>query len=348
MRTRWLNLVGLFLVAGCGGESELSFFALGTDVSVSLYDVDNDSAAQAEALLIDRYASLGRDWYPWASGELAAINLAIAEGDPFENVSPRLAEVIRVAAELEVASRGRFNAGMGNLQTLWGLHDFAETPTTIPERDDVRKTRRGASLVSVDWDGNTLLRANRNTHIDLGGIAKGAILEDSARWLSELGIENAIVNIGGDLIVIGDRTARIGIWSPQHQGVVAGVNAVGGETVVTSGNYERFFELDGQRYNHVLDPRTGYPVQHTVSVTVIDNDPMVADAAATALMVAGPEHFAETARLLGIEHALLIPASGDLRLTSAMSERLDWESGCSPDVVQSSAELRASSACFVD
>ena len=97
-----------------------------------------------------------------------------------------------------------------------------------------------------------------------------------------------------------------------------------GETVVTSGDYERFFLHEGKKYAHILDPKSGYPVQHTSSVTVIHRDPILADAAATALVVAGMAEFDQTCAALGIRQAILIDSSGELRLTADMGGRVNW------------------------
>ena len=107
--------------------------------------------------------------------------------------------------------------------------------------------------------------------------------------LRDGGVEDAIINIGGDLTVLGDvhgREARIAIQSPVDGKPTAWLDVADGETVVTSGDYERYFEFEGRRYQHIIDPRSGYPVHHTASVTVIHTDPILADAAATALVVA--------------------------------------------------------------
>ncbi len=179
----------------------------------------------------------------------------------------------------------------------------------------------------LDWDGDRIVGGRTFLLIDLGGIAKGAILEDSVQILRELGVNHAIVNIGGDLTVIGDvngRPANIGIRSPVAEKPLASLDVAGGETVVTSGNYERYVEIGGQRYNHILDPQSGYPVEHTAAVTVVHDDAMLADAAATALMVGGAKEFDALTKAMDIEFALLIDASGDLRLTRSMDERLHW------------------------
>ena len=163
--------------------------------------------------------------------------------------------------------------------------------------------------------------------LDLGGIAKGAILEQFVGILSAAGVLNAIIDIGGDLTVMGHmkgRTARIGVRAPRSEDVLGWIEVLDGETVMTSGDYERFFEHDGIRYQHVLDPRSGYPVQETISASVVHRDPVLADAAATALLVAGPGEFEQLCELLGLEEALIVSASGDLRLTPAMEKRLNW------------------------
>jgi thiamine biosynthesis lipoprotein len=161
--------------------------------------------------------------------------------------------------------------------------------------------------------------------IDLGGIAKGALLEDGVALLEELGINDAIINLGGDLTVIGSvhqRRARVGIRSPTADSPIAFLDAASGETIVTSGNYERFVEIDGRRYTHILDPISGYPVTHTASVTVVHKDALLADAAATAMMVGGADEFDVLCRAFDIEYALLIDASGEVHLTSGMRERI--------------------------
>ena len=182
-------------------------------------------------------------------------------------------------------------------------------------------------LTSIRWIDDQIVGAPPGLMLDLGGIAKGAILEDSVEILRRLDIENAIINIGGDLTVLGSvsgRPANIGIRSPREQTAIASVDIAAGETVVTSGDYERFVEIDGDRYSHILNPRTGYPVEHSSAVTEIHADAMLADAAATALMVGGPDEFEQLTLALELEYALLIDPSGDLHLTPAMDLRLNW------------------------
>ncbi|MGI9202059.1 MAG: FAD:protein FMN transferase [Woeseiaceae bacterium] len=331
-RLNWLSTVllgGLFLSA-CGSERSdqvLEFQALGTEVSVSLYAVTANEADETSLQLRQYMAGIGHDWYPWSEGELRSINIAI-ELQEAVDVSPRLATVIQRAAQIERLSDNYFNAGLGRVTELWGLHQIGSEPPPIPTSSEIARALSQAIGVSnIRWTGDRIVGAPPGLMLDLGGIAKGAILEDSRIILRGLEIDNAIINIGGDLTVIGDvdgRAAHIGIRSPVEESAIASVDIVGGETIVTSGNYERYVEIDGVRYSHVLNPRTGLPVSHTNSVTVIHIDPILADAAATALMVGGAENFEQLTEALGIEYALLISASGELSLTTAMDNRLNW------------------------
>ena len=318
------------LLASCGSERsdhQLDFQALGTEISVTLSSVSDDQASQASRLLQQYMAGVGHDWYPWSEGELRSINIAIELQDAVD-VSPRLAAVIRRAAAIERLSNNHFNAGLGRVTELWGLHRIGSEPPPRPSANEIAHALSQAiGVTNIRWSNDQIVGAPPGLMLDLGGIAKGAILEDSATLLAGLGIDSAIVNIGGDLMVIGDpagRTAHIGIQSPFAAEAIASIDVAGGETIVTSGNYERFVEFDGQRYSHVLNPRTGVPVDHTASVTVIHTDAMLADAAATALMVGGPAEFEQLTQALGLQYALLIDASGELSLTEAMDKRLNW------------------------
>ena len=326
----WLSLALLCaLLTACSSprDQTLEFYALGTEVSVSLYAVSDSQAEAASEQLQSHFARVGHDWYPWSEGELRAINIAIELQEPAD-VTPRLAAVIRRAAEIERLSDNHFNAGLGRVTQRWGLHELGDEPPVKPQVNEIaRLLARAMGLTSIRWIGDQIVGTPPGLMLDLGGIAKGAILEDSIEILTELDITDAIINIGGDLSVIGDvngRPANIGIRSPQEDAVIASLDVVAGETVVTSGDYERYVEIDGRRYSHILNPRTGFPVEHSSSVTVVHSDAMLADAAATALMVGGSEEFERLTQALELEYALLIDASGDLSLTPAMDLRLNW------------------------
>lgn len=327
----WLSIALLCapLLAACSSPRDhtVEFLALGTEISVSLYAVSEAQAEDAAEQLQSYFARVGHDWYPWSPGELRSINNAIELQESI-HVSSRLAQVIRRAAQIERQSNNRFNAGLGRITEHWGLHQLGDEAPLPPDINEIAQLLASAKGVTgLRWIDDQIVGAPPGLMLDLGGIAKGAILEDSAGILRQLEIDNAIINIGGDLSVFGDingRPASIGIRSPAAEAAIAAIDILAGETIVTSGDYERFIEIDGKRFSHILDPRSGYPVEHTSSVTVIHNDAMLADAAATALMVGGMAEFEQLTDALELKYALLIDASGDLRLTTALELRLNW------------------------
>jgi len=332
LKPSWLSLLfaTLLLLGACGGnrsDRTLEFSALGTDVTLTMFAVTADDASQASRALQEYFARVSLDWYPWLPGELQSINTAI-ELQQSVTVSSRLAQVIKRAAEIERLTDNRFNAGIGRVAELWGLHEIGKDPFAEPAINDIAAALAQAiGVTNIRWIDDQIVGAPPGLMLDLGGIAKGAILEDSARILQDLGVANAIIDIGGDLTVIGDakgRPANVGIRSPFEDDIIASASIAAGETIVTSGDHERFFEIGGKRYSHILNPRSGYPVEPTSAVTVIHADAMLADAAATALMVGGADEFDQLTTAMGLEFALLIDASGELVLTEPMDLRLNW------------------------
>jgi thiamine biosynthesis lipoprotein len=162
--------------------------------------------------------------------------------------------------------------------------------------------------------------------LDFGGIAKGHAVDLTIDRLRSLGIENAIVNAGGDLRAIGDhgdRPWRVAVRQPGG-GIIASVQVKGDEAIFTSGIYERFREDQQERYPHILNPATGWPAGDIASVTVISDEGLLADAAATALLVAGLEKWPEVARALALEEVALVDESGTIYMTPAMQKRLQF------------------------
>ncbi|MDN5874736.1 MAG: FAD:protein FMN transferase, partial [Sinobacteraceae bacterium] len=136
---------------------------------------------------------------------------------------------------------------------------------------------------------------------------------------------HAIVSAGGDLRAIGRHGKRpwgIGIRHPRVDGLVAWLEIEDGEAVFTSGDYERFFIYQGKRYQHIIDPRNGYPVSQTVSATVVHHQGDLADAAATALVVAGPDEWVKVAHSMGIDQAMIIDAGGRIYISPRLAERI--------------------------
>jgi thiamine biosynthesis lipoprotein len=170
---------------------------------------------------------------------------------------------------------------------------------------------------------------NPAVQLDFGGVAKGYAIDIACDLLRDMGIENSIVNAGGDLKTLGahgERAWRIAIRSPGG-GVVGSLEAGRDEAIFTSGNYERFRQDNQTRYPHILDPRNGWPVRELASVTVVTREGLLADAAATALIVAGLEDWSSVARALDLDQVLMVDESGTVWVTEKMRARMSFAEG---------------------
>lgn len=181
---------------------------------------------------------------------------------------------------------------------------------------------------------------NKFVSLNFGAFAKGYGIDLEMQQLKSMGIKNAIINTGGDLKAIGshgNRAWRIAIQHPRKDTWLATIETHGEESVFTSGDYERFYHYKGKRYHHILDPRTGYPATGTQSVTVLHTDSGLADAAATALFVAGPDKWIEIARKLKLREVMLIDSKGKIHITPHMQNRLVFNPEIETTIIVTSA-----------
>lgn len=338
----WTQLAALLValaLIGCSAEDppvrRSQTMAMGTVVELSLHGVDRARTEAAQQRVTDLLAEHDRRYSAWGEGRLAELNRRLVAGEA-ASVPTELRSALRRAAVLSADSGGRFNPALGRLVELWGFHDD-EPPEAPPPRARIEALLPAPAADSVaPVDGR--LSPDEPLRIDLGGFAKGLAIDRALAELRAMDIDAAIVNLGGDLGTIGhpkDRPWRIGVRDPRGEGVLASLTLEGDEAVFTSGDYERYFRHEGRRYHHILDPATGYPARGLRSVTVVTRDAIRADAAATALFVAGPEHWRETARAMGIRHAMLLDSRGTLHVTPALAEKVRIEAEDPPPVRES-------------
>jgi thiamine biosynthesis lipoprotein len=171
--------------------------------------------------------------------------------------------------------------------------------------------------------------ANPAVQLDFGGYAKGYALDRAADILRENRIENALVNVGGNIMALGRREGRlwrVGLESPRGEAVLATIELADGEAIGTSGDYRRYYEIDGKRYAHIIDPRTGYPVPGVQSVTVLVSRHRgagaLSDAASKPIFIGGPGGWKEAAASMGVSCAMLVDADGVVHVTRELSARI--------------------------
>ncbi|UYF99931.1 MULTISPECIES: FAD:protein FMN transferase [unclassified Halomonas] len=330
-------LLALGLLAGCSESDRpldspvrLEGGIFGTFYQVTIADPLTQGEAQSleEGILaeledVDQAMSTYRD-----DSELIAFNDAPL--DEWQPLSNELIEVMAISQSVAEASNGAFDITVGELVNLWSFGPEAR-PQEIPSDQELeeRLARIGFDAVEVDTQKMQARRV-RDVFVDLSGVAKGHATDRVAAYLDKQGIDNYLVNLGGDLIARGHRVAaeqepwRIGIEVPRD-GRPQAQHIIPLETlsVATSGDYRNYFEVDGQRYAHTLDPRTGRPVTHSLaSVSVFHPSNAWADAWATALLVVGEE--------VGMQMAV----DNDLSVLMLVSgDEGQWQSVASPAFV---------------
>lgn len=271
-------------------------------------------------------------WNAWKPGDVTALNQAFRAGKS-ASASPALRALIRDAAWLERRSLGCFNAGIGGLVGEWGFHADELGPGRRPSRAELaRWTLAHPSLAQVEMRGDQVFSRNPQLQLDFGGIAKGAALDAALDKLQAHGVANALLNLGGNVAAMGRagsadgtdgaRPWSIGIRDPAGPGLLATLQTQGREAVVTSGSYERFRVLDGERCTHILDPRQGQPAPELVSVTVVHRSATLADGAATAMLVAGPAHWRDIAERLGVDRAVVVDRHRRVMTTPRLAARV--------------------------
>ncbi len=322
-------IISFLCVAGCSDDSERArqakFYAYGTEIDVSLFGVDDPTAQKTIDTLETAFNAVDDRWHAWKPSTLTDINNAIAAGDEIA-VSDDVAAVIQQASDLAESSQNLFNPAAGKLFELWGYHQddwFVSRPP--PSQNSINDWLAASpTMADIVIENGVLSSNNPQVKIGFGGFAKGFAVDRAIKALQEMGITNAIVNIGGDLRAIGSHGERpwlIGIRHPRKQGLLASITLQDDESVFTSGDYERFFTYEGKRYPHIIDPRTGYPADQATSATVLHTNAAEADAAATALFVAGKD-WPQVAASMGLQHVMLVRPDGVIELSPAMQKRV--------------------------
>lgn len=315
------------LLTGCGAPQSVraDFYAMDTFMTVTVYDNRQSEAAalgqqiEGQINTLDRALSRQR-----AESEITAVNTA--GGQPVTVSADTYAAVERAVA-YAAWTDGAYDPTTAPLSDLWGIG--TET-AAVPTQDAI-----DAALTHVGWRNVVLLpdhqiQLQNGAQLDLGGIGKGWATDHVAALCGQADEVSVLAQLGGNILGYGaNPTAQDGLWSvgvadPDNTAEVIAVVRVQGQSVVTSGDYERFFEQDGRRYHHIFDPATGRPADSGLrSVTVVDADSSRADALTTALFVMGLEDGLAFAEQNGIE-ALFVTDTREVVASSALHSRVEF------------------------
>ena len=326
-------LVLLLALGACERRDHLveqHLLEFGTIIQITLITDDLNRAEGLLQQIETRLTSFRHQWHAWEESDLTRFNRALAKGEKID-IPRSLQALLNLSADFNIRTGGLFNPAMGKLIAAYGFHGRAV------DQDLVEKIRQQLpQMTDLKINGHTAQSLNPHLQIDLGGIAKGYAIGWISDFLSQNGIEDFVVNAGGDLAISGNRFGkpwRIGIQNPSAPGVIAGISLSGKHSLFTSGNYLRQHWFGKKQFHHIIDPISGKPSQGQVSATVLMSDPVTADVAATIMMIHGMAQHDILSQQLDIRDFLLVSDKGELLSSRSMAEKLDFSTNLKVEIV---------------
>ncbi len=340
MRVLWAAFLTLMLAA-CGKPAPVGqeAYVFGTRVEILVWGAPEAQAHAAMGEVLREFDRLHRTYHAWQPSELTALNDAIAAGQPHE-VSDELADLLRTAQALSAQGDHLFDPGIGRLIALWGFHGDEFKPQLPDSAALAKLVAVKPSIARLKIDGRRVASVDFSVALDFGGYLKGVALDRAAATLKQHGITNALINIGGNVMALGSKGEvpwRVGIQHPRTSQAggapLATLELRDGEAIGTSGDYQRFFEIDGRRYSHLIDPRTGQSASGTQALTILippgSDAGMRSDVLSKPLFVAGDD-WPRLADKLGVTQVLRVDAAGGIGATESMKARLAFGQAMSP------------------
>lgn len=288
--------VSALLLTGCSGaksstqtDQDLTYtdMLFDTVIKIQILDPADESILDGLKKLCEKYDTM----FSATNTDSELYKLNHANGQPF-TVSSETANLIQEGIHYSELSGGAFDLTIEPVSALW---DFKADKPTVPSSDAIAQAVSHVDYTKVDIQDNTVTLEDPEAGIDLGAIAKGYIADQVKTYLKKQGIKHAIINLGGNVDVIGTKPDgskyNIGIQKPfDESGEAITSVQLKDQTVVTSGIYERYFKKNGKLYHHILDPRTGYPCENNLySVSIITDSSTKADALSTTCFLLGYE-----------------------------------------------------------
>lgn len=324
-----LVLTAAIILSGCAKPSSTSTgpisrsgFLLGTIVEITIHDKKDETIldkAFARISEIESKMTINNA----ETSEIIALNNA--SGISEVKLSPDTFYVVEKGREYSERSKGRFDITIGAIVKLWNIGtEYA----AVPDKEELEKAVKltGYERLILDKENLTARLTDAGMKVDLGAIAKGYAADEVKRILKENGVEHAIINLGGNILTIGGNPNgnpwRIGIQNPfDARGDFIGIIPITDKTVVTSGTYERYFEENGKKYHHILEPSTGYPVENNLySVSIITDKSIDGDGLSTTTLLLGLEEGMKYIESTENTEAIFITADKKVYVTSGLKD----------------------------
>ncbi len=294
-------------------KAEAQSFVLDTTCTISVYGTEDQKLAERGLQLCKDYEKIlsktveGSDIY----------KINNAGGTPVQ-VRPETVQLLKKAIYYSKKTDGLFDVSIGGVSELW---DFSGENPKVPAKKSIEEALSHVGYKNIKIEGKTVRLADPKTKIDLGAIAKGYIADRVADMLREEGVDRAIINLGGNVLTIGEKQSglpwNIGVEKPFSGGSqIVGAVKSKDSSVVTSGIYERQFKQDGVLYHHVLNPKTGYPVKTDLdAVSILSKESVEGDAISTCCLLLGKERAEKfISEIAGVE-AIFIDSGGKVSST---------------------------------
>ncbi len=322
-----------WLLISCSAKEPLyntQTYVFGTLVDISIYGETDERAQAVSNAIIQEYQHLHQRLHAWKPSELSAVNQAFTQGEAI-TVKADIAQMLSDVTRLSTQSNGTFNPAIGQLIKLWGFQNDTFTPHQVDAKAIDSLISKNPRMTDLVIKGNQIHSVNSAVQLDLGGYAKGYALDLGLAYLKQQHIQHALINIGGNIIALGqhgNQAWRVGIQHPRQPNAIATVALASGWAIGTSGDYQRYFYLDGKRYCHIIDPKTGYPVQGMQSVTVLippkKQAGVLSDVASKPIFIAPANERLAQAKAMDVPHFLIITSNTDIQVSEAMQQKLTW------------------------
>lgn len=305
--------------------SSQRFLQFGTLIDITLI-ADNEIQAATlfeniEKLLTTRHT----EWHGWLDGTLKRFNQSLSQQPVLGTLIPAtLKQLVTDSKKYYTTSSGLFNPAMGKLIAAWGFHEYSEADHELIST--IKKNIPGMNDLVIKNDRAFSL--NTHLQLDFGAIAKGLAIKQIAEIITREKVQDFIINAGGDVYTHGQkysRAWRIAIENPFAPGILGSLNMESESSIFTSGNYRRFYtDKNQRRRHHIIHPLSGEPSINISAATVIHQDPVIADVAATTLMLTDISRLGEMATRFGIRDYLVITEQRQVYASKSMLARIDW------------------------
>lgn len=308
-------------------DTDSQTFAIdGSDAQLQVRGASPESIAQATRSIREWLQNQNRQSHAWKPSELRDINLALASGRSAK-ISKENLHLLNISKSLYLSSDAYYDPSIGSLVRIWGFYtDQFPISNSAPDGEQISIwMAHKPALLDIKIQGNTISTSNPNTQLDFATILEGSAAVEIRRIATKYKINDALVKMGSDQFTIGSDTSKP--WtvklSDPFGGELGEVSLQGNEALFSSGNFNKFrVAPTGSRWGHILNPHTGKPAQGSAAVVVLHRDPVLADAASSALMAAGPGNFSKLVLRMKLACAMMVTEENELLITAQMKKRI--------------------------